>query len=101
MPQRVLIGPAEALKPGESQVLKCSGEEVAVFNVDGAYFACSNRCPHAGGPLSEGFIDGTTVTCPWHGWAFELNCAENAPRDGVERYRVTADGSDLYLEMPD
>jgi nitrite reductase/ring-hydroxylating ferredoxin subunit len=48
------------------------GREVALFNIDGTFYAIENACPHQGGPLAEGFIDGTTVTCPWHAWTFKL-----------------------------
>jgi len=48
------------------------GREVALFNVDGTFYAIDNRCPHQGGPLAEGFVDGTVVTCPWHAWSFKL-----------------------------
>jgi nitrite reductase (NADH) small subunit len=54
--------------------------EVALFHVDGAFYALRNRCPHQGGPLCEGRVEGAsesrpggaTVTCPWHAWTFKL-----------------------------
>ena len=45
---------------------------VAIAHVDGAFHVISNTCPHAGGPLGDGDLDGTVVTCPWHGWAFDV-----------------------------
>ncbi len=101
MPKRVRAASVAEVPVDEGLVVTCGGEEIAIFNVDGAFFGCSARCPHAGGPLAEGFLDGTTVTCPWHGWSFELNCHGNAPRDGVIRYRVVAEGNDLFVELPD
>jgi NAD(P)H-dependent nitrite reductase small subunit len=46
--------------------------EVALFHVDGTFYALQNRCPHQGAPLCEGRITGQTVTCPWHAWTFRL-----------------------------
>ena len=45
---------------------------VALFNVDGRFHAVSNRCPHRGGPLGQGFVDGAEVSCPWHNWTFDV-----------------------------
>jgi nitrite reductase/ring-hydroxylating ferredoxin subunit len=46
--------------------------DVALFNVGGEVRAFENACPHQGGPISEGIIEGATVTCPWHAWCFDL-----------------------------
>jgi nitrite reductase (NADH) small subunit len=47
--------------------------EIALFNAGGTLYALDNTCPHQGGPLAEGWIEGTRVTCPWHAWTFELS----------------------------
>ena len=101
MPQRVRVAAAADIPDDSGLAVKCGKEEIAVFRIEGAYYACSARCPHAGGPLADGFLDGTSVSCPWHGWAFELNCVGAAPRDGVERYKVIAEGEDLFVEFSD
>ena len=63
----------EDVAPGESRVFVVKGCEVAVFNIDGEYFAIDNLCPHqGGGPLVAGTLHGNTVTCPWHNWQFHL-----------------------------
>jgi len=98
MAERVRVASVAEIPVDRGHTVHFDGEDVAIFSIEGAYFACSARCPHAGGPLAEGFLDGTSVVCPWHGWSFELNCVDNAPRDGVERYRVSREGDDLYLE---
>lgn len=89
------------IPPGGSCVVKFAGEEVAIFNLEGNFLACSERCPHAGGPLHQGFIRGTRVSCPWHGWAFELCPTEPAPRDGIVRYRVRLEGEAVQLALPE
>ena len=58
--------------PGSSAAVTVAGRDVALFNIDGVFYALENACPHQGAPIDDGFIDGLTVTCPWHGWCFRL-----------------------------
>ena len=101
MPELVKVAETKDIEPGKAKCVDAGSERVAIFNIDGAYYAMSDMCPHAGGPLSEGYLTGTEVSCPWHGWVFDLNPGENAPKDGVDRYRVHVDGDDIKLELPD
>jgi nitrite reductase/ring-hydroxylating ferredoxin subunit len=57
---------------GTAKTVVVDGTEVALFFVDGEFYALDNTCPHQGGPLAEGYIEGLTVTCPWHAWCFNL-----------------------------
>jgi nitrite reductase/ring-hydroxylating ferredoxin subunit len=70
------IGAAELL-PGKGMELSLGGRPVAVFNVDGRFYAISNTCLHRGGPLGQGFVEGATVTCPWHAWTFDVTSGAN------------------------
>jgi len=56
------------IAPGSGHVTEVNGQSIAIFNVDGTFFALDNTCAHRGGPLGEGELDGEVVTCPWHGW---------------------------------
>ena len=58
--------------PGSVQELVAGDRIVALFNVDGAFHALDGICPHQGGPLGKGTISGAVVTCPWHGWQFNV-----------------------------
>lgn len=82
------VSPIEDLAPGQSKCVQAGKESIAVFNVEGAYYACSDTCPHAGGPLHQGMVRGTVVVCPYHGWTFDLCAGPDAPKDGVDRYPV-------------
>jgi nitrite reductase/ring-hydroxylating ferredoxin subunit len=95
-----IAGRETDLAPGQAVVVRHAGECVAVFNVDGTFYACSDACPHAGGPLHQGFVRGTTVSCPWHGWAFSLAAVPDAPRDGVLRYPVRVVDGEVMLGPP-
>lgn len=62
----------EELEEGTIGEFFIDDEAVAIANVDGTIHALSNVCPHAGGPLGDGTLDGGVVACPWHGWAFDV-----------------------------
>jgi nitrite reductase/ring-hydroxylating ferredoxin subunit len=57
---------------GTSLGVTVEGREVALFNAGGTIYALENYCPHQGAPLVGGWIEGTTITCPWHAWCFNL-----------------------------
>lgn len=78
------------LGPGELVEAIVDGVPIALSNVDGTYHAVSNVCPHAGGPLGDGILEGHTVTCPYHGWSFDVrdgSCFVNEDM-GIATYEV-------------
>ena len=91
------------LPPGTAMAIDVEGRRLALFNVDGTYYAIDDTCTHSGGPLSEGDIEGTQVSCPWHGACFNLTDGSvlTPPADeGVTSYRVVVEGEDIKVEMP-
>ena len=99
MSELVPVGTTEEIPPGASKVVVHEEKSIAIFNVDGAYFAISNICPHAAGPLGQGFIEDGRIVCPWHGWSFPLS-PEDPPNDGLPRYRVFVAGNQVRIEFP-
>ena len=96
------VAEVEDMGPGQSKLIECEDKKVALFNVDGTYYAIDDTCPHAGGPLSEGSVEGDVVTCPWHGAKFKIPTGEVlAPpaRKGVRTYFVSIEGSDIGIEV--
>jgi nitrite reductase/ring-hydroxylating ferredoxin subunit len=91
------------LDPGKGMAVQVGQERVALFNVDGAFYAIGDTCTHRGGPLSDGTLDGTLVTCPWHGAEFDVCTGKNmgppAPRE-VPCYKVRVQGDDVEIEVP-
>ena len=89
------------MKPGESKIANVNGTDIALFNVDGEFFAISNVCLHRGGPLGEGFVEGDVVTCPWHGWRYNIKTGANAmiPSQKVASYQVKVEGSDVFVAV--
>ena len=88
------------IKPGQVRVVTVKEKEVALFNVNGKFFAISNLCRHEGGPLCDGDLDGTVVTCPLHGWEYDITNGENhtEPEFTVKSYEVTVEGSDIKIK---
>jgi nitrite reductase (NADH) small subunit len=64
----VRITPADSIPAREGRALQIGSLSLAIFNTGDRYLAIENRCPHAGGPLADGIVGGTTVTCPLHNW---------------------------------
>lgn len=75
--------PADDLPVGESAEVTAGGRVFAVFNVDGSYHVLDGMCPHAGGPLGKGILQGCVVTCPWHGWQFDVRSGQHQFSDGI------------------
>jgi nitrite reductase/ring-hydroxylating ferredoxin subunit len=101
MPERIPAGKAADLLPGETRRIEVEGDVVCILNVEGTFYGISNICPHANGPMHQGFVENRRVTCPWHGWSFQLDCDEDdIPRDGLWRYRIQHDDGNLFVETP-
>ena len=72
MAELTKVASVEQVAPGQGKICEVGDHQVALFNVAGKIVACNNVCPHRGGPLGEGDLAGTIVTCPWHGWQFDV-----------------------------
>jgi nitrite reductase/ring-hydroxylating ferredoxin subunit len=99
MPEFVRVAGTDDVKPGSGMVAEVNGKTIALFNVEGKYHAIDNTCVHRGGPLGEGDMEGEVVTCPWHGWQFNVTtgaCVNN-PSAQVTSYQVQIDGSDIKI----
>jgi nitrite reductase (NADH) small subunit len=94
---------AEELPPGTIQELQVEGKAVAVANVDGKFCAISNTCLHQGGPLGEGPLEGKIVTCPWHGWQYDVSNGKmvQSPAAGVDCYPTEVRGEDVFVDVGD
>ena len=72
MAKLLKIAKTKDVPPGQAAPFTIEGQKIALFNVEGTYYAIGDTCTHRGGPLSEGDVQGTRVTCPWHGADFDL-----------------------------
>ena len=90
------------IQPGTAKLVEIAGKKIAVFNLGGSFYGIDDVCPHRGGPLSEGPIEGESVVCPWHGSSFNIKtgAVEKPPaRERVTPYNVRVQGSDIEVEV--
>lgn len=102
MPEFRKVASIGEIPPGTSKKVEVDGKCVALFNIDGELSAIQERCPHRGGPLSEGIVQGGQVTCPWHAWSFNLRTGDRVgfpPGMGkIQTYNVRIEGNDILVE---
>jgi nitrite reductase (NADH) small subunit len=92
---------AAAIPPGRILEVNVSGTSVAIANVDGKLFAISNICLHRGGPIGQGPLEGKIVTCPWHGWAFDVTTGilVHSPTAGLACYPVEVRAEEVFVDV--
>ncbi|MGD0050228.1 MAG: nitrite reductase small subunit NirD [Vulcanimicrobiaceae bacterium] len=95
----VTVARVSDLAPGTGKAFAVGSREIALFNVDGRFYALDNTCPHQGGPLAEGWIEGEQVTCPWHAWTFRLTDGGMALGDytRVDAFDVRVEGDAVLV----
>ena len=89
------------IAPGQIREIQLDGTTIAVANVAGQFHAISNTCLHRGGPLGQGSLQGNVVTCPWHGWTYDVTSGKVSPNQtaGVACYPVERRGEDVYVDI--
>ena len=101
MAEFVKVAQVSDLQPGTGKVVTVKDKAIALFNVDGTFYAIDNTCVHRGGPLGEGEMEGNVVTCPWHGWQYDVKTgvSETNPSAKVQTYQVKVDGSAVMVSI--
>ena len=99
MADPVLVARASEIPIGAAKVVVVLGHPVAVFHLGDGFFAVSNVCLHRGGPVGEGTLDGSVVTCPMHGWEYDVRTGKNVanPEARLRTYRVQVAGDDVLV----
>ncbi len=102
MPEFVKMATLDDLSPGEAREVEHDGQIYALFNVDGVISVIDGICPHQGGPLAEGELEGTIVSCPWHGWPFDVRTGQSMinPRIRQTTFHVKIEGQDVLVAVP-
>jgi nitrite reductase (NADH) small subunit/3-phenylpropionate/trans-cinnamate dioxygenase ferredoxin subunit len=88
--------------PGKAKQAKVGDKTLAIFNVNGAFYAIDDTCPHRGAPLSDGELEGHEVTCPWHAAVFDVTTgAHLSPpaRSDVACYKVQVVGDEVQVDV--
>src|SRR5262249_18155294 len=89
------------LTPGIGKTVEVAGKLIAIFLIDGKYFAINDVCPHMGASLGEGSVEAGIVTCPWHGWRFRLadGAWADSPRIKIGCYPVRVVDGNVQVEV--
>lgn len=98
-PPYVRVGALGEIPSGQARAYSVGRYEVAVFNVAGTLHALENSCPHQGGPLADGWLEDSLITCPWHGWCFDVRSGKMTLGElaGVPRFAVAVRGDGIYV----
>lgn len=97
----VKMGKTSDVPKGKGKVFKIEKKKIAVFNLDGEFYAIDNKCKHKGGPLGEGKLEGEIVTCPWHGWQYNVKTGQQIinPSIKVDTCKIRVVGIDIEVEI--
>lgn len=92
---------AAALAPGNCTEVVVNNRALAIFNVDGTFYATANQCLHRGGPLGQGMLSGCEVMCPWHAWSWDVRTGENVanPSLKMQIYEVKVEGGVVLVRV--
>ncbi|HSP97951.1 MAG TPA: Rieske 2Fe-2S domain-containing protein [Candidatus Dormibacteraeota bacterium] len=102
MAEFVRVARTKEIPSGEGRMFAVNGRQVAVFNVGGRFHAIDHRCAHQQGPLAEGDLEDCVVTCPWHGWTYDVTTGQS-PDDAdarVARYDTRVEKGELLIAVP-
>jgi nitrite reductase/ring-hydroxylating ferredoxin subunit len=90
----------DEIPPGSIREFQVDGTTLAISNVDGKFYAIHNTCLHRGGPLGQGQLSGQTVTCPWHGWQYDVTSGKvpQNPAVGVACFPLEVRGEDIWVD---
>lgn len=102
MPAFVKVATIHELVPGEGKLVEVNDKRIALFHVGERYYAIDEVCPHRGGPLSEGDLEGQAVVCPWHGARFDLTTGAVTrfpAASGVTTYPVRVQGEQIEIAL--
>ena len=97
----VAVARVEDVPPGTMKPVEADGTPIALANVDGELYAVQGHCLHLQGPLGDGRLEGAKLTCPWHGWQYDvrtgLNEFDHAIR--LETYEVTVEDGEVKVAL--
>ena len=100
---KIIVGKTSDISPGKMQKVTADGKEILVVNVDGNYFAMNDTCTHAGASLGDGKLDGSILTCDWHGAKFDCKTGKlhafPAKIKDLNSYKVVVESDNIFLEL--
>ena len=99
--RHVRVAAESELSDDAGLAVKAGDTTIALFRVEGRCYAIANECPHRGGPLAEGDLEGHIVHCPWHGWTWDVRTGLNPrqPDGKVACFPVTIENGSVFVDM--
>ncbi len=99
--RRVRVAAESDLFDGAGLAVKAGDKAIALFRVEGRFYAIDNACPHRGGPLAEGDVEGHIVHCPWHGWTWDVRTGLNPrqPASKVNCFAVSVEDGSVFVDI--
>ncbi len=99
---KILVGKTSDIPSGEMLKVESEGKEILVANENGNYFAMDDTCTHQNASLSEGTLEGSTVTCPWHGSTWDCKSGKliafASELKDLASYKVIVESDNIYVE---
>jgi nitrite reductase/ring-hydroxylating ferredoxin subunit len=104
MLEPVSVAKMDELKEGKGKHVSVNGLEIAIFKIGDKVYAIQQECPHQGGPLAEGDLNGFEVTCPWHQMIYDVRSGKASPKAwdkdfSVKTFKVTVVGNDVMVDI--
>lgn len=93
----------DEIPPGRGWPIQAGADRIAVFETSGGVRAVANICSHIGNPIDDGPVSGEIVTCPWHGWQYDLRTGHHLTvfgrRPGLRTYPVRVEGDEVWVDV--
>jgi nitrite reductase/ring-hydroxylating ferredoxin subunit len=101
--KEVFVAPAAEIPDGERKIIQVDDLSIGVFHHQGKWYAVRNHCLHRGGPVATGSLVGDVITCPWHGFQYNLTNGELLvdPATKLDSYRIIEKEDGIYLTIPE
>jgi nitrite reductase/ring-hydroxylating ferredoxin subunit len=100
---RIRVARLDEVPAGQPYLVEAEGTRIVLVRVGDAVHACDDGCTHHGGPLSEGKLSGTRLSCPWHGWMFDVRtgqCLMPSRGGAIPTYPVHVESGEIWVELP-
>ena len=95
------VARADDIPPGMLLAVQVDEQAIAIANVGGEFFATQGHCLHLSGPLGHGRLEGTVLSCPWHGWQYDVTTGKlvQNPSMGVACYPTEVRGEEVFVDV--
>ncbi len=95
------VARVEEIPPGTIRAVQAGEEEIAIANVGGEFFATQHHCLHLKGPLGDGRLEGKTLSCPWHGWQYDVRTGRNEFDHAIQlqTFEVRVEDGDVKVAL--